>query len=403
VAAPIVKLLALATAVVSLTVVPLGLFWIVRAPAEIAPVGFRTADMAPFVIFQLAYAGVGCMLAWRRPENRIGWMLCATAIVSSALFVTAGLTVNAISAGDARAVGTAAWLYGWLTLLIGATQGPLMATFPDGRVTSRATFAALVLLAVAVVLSLAAIALRPGPLVFLPIAENQYAWREHGGVLDMLFALGLISGLGAAVLGISSQIARFRRSSGVERQQLKWFLASVVVVSVLLVPSVAWSYTTDGTPDSTRAYLGRVIGALASALVPIAIGIAILRYRLYDIDVLIRRTLVYASVSAILVATYVAAVVLAGAILRPFTAGSDLAVAVSTLIVVGLFQPIRVRIHQLVDRHFYRSRYDASRTVDAFGARLREEVELDAVRADLLGVVVETVRPAHASVWLRER
>lgn len=116
---------------------------------------------------------------------------------------------------------------------------------------------------------------------------------------------------------------------------------------------------------------------------------------------LIRRTLVYALVSAILVATYVAAVVLVGAALRPFIAGSDLSVAVSTLVVVALFQPARRRVQDLVDRRFYRSRYDAVGTIDAFAARLRDEVELDAVREDLLGAVGDTVRPAHASLWLR--
>jgi len=138
------------------------------------------------------------------------------------------------------------------------------------------------------------------------------------------------------------------------------------------------------------------------AVPAVAIGIAILRDRVFDIDVLINRTLVYAGVSALLGGAYVAGVVLFQAALRPLTGGSELAIAASTLLVVALFQPIRRRVQDLVDRRFYRARYDAARTLDAFSSRLRNEVELDAVRADLLGAVGETVRPAHASVWLRE-
>jgi len=210
---------------------------------------------------------------------------------------------------------------------------------------------------------------------------NPYPWHEHGGALDAAFALGLAAGAIAALLALWSQITRFRHSSGAEHQQLKWFLTSMVVLLIALVPALAPLYgESETTAESARRYAGRAIAALASAALPVAIGVAILRYRLYDIDVLIRRTLVYASVSAILVATYVAAVVLMGAILRPFTVGSDLAVAVSTLIVVALFPPFRSRIQGAVDRRFYRSRYDAARTLDAFGARLRNEVDLDSAR-----------------------
>ena len=306
--------LALATVLASLAVALFGLVLIIGARADIVPVGFRTADMLPFVILQFAFTGVGFLLAWRRPENRVGWMLCGTAIVSAALFLNAGLTAQAISTGDTLAVATNAWLYSWCTVLLGATLGPALATFPDGRATSRAARVALTLLFTTIVLSILATALRPGPLTGLSSIENPYAWNDHGGALDLIFAVGLAAGLGATAFGVWSQIARFRRSSGVERQQLKLFLASALVMSFLLIPSVALTYGAAFAPDaSVQRYAGRVVGALASTALPIAIGVAILRYRLYDIDVLIRRTLVYASVSTILVATYIAAVVIVGA------------------------------------------------------------------------------------------
>jgi hypothetical protein len=135
--------------------------------------------------------------------------------------------------------------------------------------------------------------------------------------------------------------------------------------------------------------------------VPLSAAIAILRYRLYDIDVVIERTLVYGAVSATLGATYIATVVLLQGLLRPVTGGNEFAVAISTLLVVALFQPIRNRAQHAVDRRFYRARYDAARTIDAFAVRLRGDVELDSVRADLIAVIPDTIHPAHASVWLR--
>jgi len=159
------------------------------------------------------------------------------------------------------------------------------------------------------------------------------------------------------------------------------------------------SMVTEASSD-----FGRVVGALLAAsfsLIPLSTVIAILRYRLFDIDVVIERTLVYGAVTATLGATYVGTVILLQGLLRPLTGGSELAVALSTLLVVALFQPIRRRAQDAVDRRFYRARYDASRTVDAFVVRLRDEVELDSVRADLIAVIHDTIHPAHASVWLR--
>jgi hypothetical protein len=147
---------------------------------------------------------------------------------------------------------------------------------------------------------------------------------------------------------------------------------------------------------------GGVPFVLALIALPIGTAVAILRYRLYDIDLLINRTLVYGLLSAALAATYFTGVVVLQAALRPLTGGSEVAVALSTLTVVAVFAPLRRRIQTAVDRLFYRSRYDAGRTLDAFGAALRDEVDLDSVRADLLDVVGATLRPAHASLWLRE-
>ncbi|HAL25188.1 MAG TPA: hypothetical protein DCP25_00405 [Chloroflexi bacterium] len=190
-----------------------------------------------------------------------------------------------------------------------------------------------------------------------------------------------------------SLFIRYRRSSAVEREQIKWLAYSGTLAFVLIVLG-------NAIPGDLGTWLFPLAFVVLGTL-PIAIAIAIFRYRLYDIDVLIRRTLVYAAVSAVLLAAYIGGVALFQTILAPFIAGNGVAVAISTLAVVALFQPVRRRIRAAVDRRFYRSRYDAERTLDAFAGRLRDEVDLESVRADLLQAVRETVQPAHASVWLR--
>jgi hypothetical protein len=396
------QVLAIGAIAASATAALVGMLLIAAVPPEIVPVGYRLVEMMPFLALQIAFTAVGALLVVRRPENLIGTLLCGTSLVSAMLVLMAGVVANAIATGDTRTASLAAWGSECLTLAVAATFGPALLLFPDGRLGSRAARVALLLLIPTVVASVIAVAFRPLPLSTYPGIVNPYGWSDQGPALSALLGLGMGAGLLAIILGVASQVARFRHSSGVERQQFKWFLTSAVVVTVALVPALALMYG-EGPWLSTSAqrYAGRAIGGLSITAVPVAIGVAILRYRLYDIDLLIRRTLVYAGVSAFLVATYTVAVVLTGAALRPFTAGSDLAVAASTLVVVALFQPLRQRVRDFVDRHFYRSRYDSVRTLDAFGARLRNEVDLDSVRADLLGVIGTTLRPAHASVWLR--
>jgi len=187
-------------------------------------------------------------------------------------------------------------------------------------------------------------------------------------------------------------VHRFRRSQGVERQQLKWVAyAAVITLAVFLLPA-----------SSGRKPL-EIAKNVVTLAVPLAAGIAILRYHLYDIDLLISRSLVYGATSAAIAATFYVGLVALQQLLRPFTAGSDLAVAASTLVCFALFQPIRRRVQDAVDRRFYRARYDAARTIDEFADRLRDQVDLDPLRADLLDAVRTAMAPSHASLWLRRR
>jgi hypothetical protein len=205
-------------------------------------------------------------------------------------------------------------------------------------------------------------------------------------------------GLGL-VLAAAAMRSRSRRATGLERQQLKWVTFAAAIAGVMIVADVLSFFLADDTSDYNTFRI--VTLGIGFAVLPIAAGVAILRYRLYDIDVVINRALVYGSLTASLAGVYVGSVLLLQLALSDLTQGSGLAVAASTLAVAALFRPVRGRIQELVDRRFFRSRYDATRTVEAFGARLRDEVDLGALSLELQAVVAETMRPTHVSLWLR--
>jgi hypothetical protein len=194
---------------------------------------------------------------------------------------------------------------------------------------------------------------------------------------------------------VASLVVRFRRSRGEERQQMKWLTYAVTAMLGMIL-------LTNSLDDESSLYaVVDNLTALVFASMPVAVGIAVLRYHLYDIDLLINRTLVYGSLTAVLVLVYVGGVVLLQSVFRALTGQeSQLAVVASTLAIAALFNPLRHRLQSFIDRRFYRRRYDAAQTLETFGARLREETDLDALSEDLLGVVRETIQPAHVSLWL---
>jgi hypothetical protein len=280
----------------------------------------------------------------------------------------------------------------------------LILLFPDGRLPTPRWRPVAWIAGVSMVMVI--IAFMPGKPAesAVPTMDNPLGseWAEPVlmGLLFVFLPLIPLSILACAV----SLVLKFRRSSGVERLQLKWLASAGVVVAVLYVIAMATTLTTDAPfqdPNREWALILQTVSILSFVLLATAIAIAVLRHRLYGIDTVINRTLVYGSLTVALAAIYIGSVLLLQLLLSAFASQSDLAVAVSTLTVAALFRPARRRIQSAVDRRFYRSRYDAAHTLEDFTARLRHEVDLDAVAEDLSRTVGDTVHPAHVSLWIR--
>jgi hypothetical protein len=358
------------------------------------------------------YALVGAVLLWRRPRSRSGWLFAITGMGWSVTDLAAAYGARMIASGTSwPGASVALWLdggNGWPVIVSNGLLLTLVVTFPDGRLPSSRWRPFLWLVGVWTGVSVVASAFATEPRKFAggPPAMNPFPAPSPVGE-----ALAIVQGLAGLLLLVLYAAAayeifvRFRRSRGVERQQLKWFTAAVALAAVLVaiaVPLIVVYGTAESAPPIARAFVEYVVFS-SVAVIPIAAGIAILRYRLYDIDLLIKRTAVYGATTATIATTFFLGILALTQVMRPITSGSELAVAASTLLSFALFQPIRRRVQDVVDRRFDRSRYDASRTLDAFADQLRDEVDLVTLRADLLGAVGETMAPAHTSLWLRER
>jgi len=345
----------------------------------------------------LAFTGVGALIAARRPENPIGWLLCGAGIAAALEDVLLGYATRALVAdpgslpGGALA-GLAADLLWLPTLSVTVTM--LLLLFPTGRPPSRRWWPLVWLTVANSAVYVVGAALAPGPLYFFPGERNPLGIEDPHALLRLAVEAPGALVMPGGVLAVVALAMRFRRSRGEERQQLKWLLLAGGLLVAFAPVGVALGE--DG-PQVTGVPVADAVFPVLVSCLPVALGIAILRHRLYDIDVVIRRTLVYGALTATLLGAYLATVLLLGLALG----GSDLAVAGATLAVAALVRPARVRIQAAVDRRFYRSRYDAARAVEALAARLRDDVAVEAVSRDLRAVVRETVAPAHVSLWLR--
>jgi hypothetical protein len=379
-----------------------------------------------FTIGLLLYPTVGALVASRRPHNPIGWIFCGIGFLSAAqsfavaygdysLVVRHGVGVHAqhvpaaIDFGALAGVKIMAWLSSWIGSdaigLIGVAL--LFLLFPNGRLLSS-SWRPVMWTAVGAGAALFVVdAFIPGPLYTFPFITNPVGiGGTVGHILGMLGNIGLVVLLIALLASAVSLILRLRRAKGVERQQLKWFVYAATLATIGTVVSYAGAYVFAS--DLINA-IGYWEGQLAFAALPVFTGIAILRYRLYDIDIIINRTLVYGLLTILLGAGYLATIMALQGIGNlvfqvPFRAltgqNSALATVAATLAMAALFNPLRRRIQSFIDRSFYRNKYDAAKTLEAFSTKLRDETDLKALSDDLVGVVRETMQPAHVSLWL---
>jgi hypothetical protein len=340
----------------------------------------------------LAFPVVGAILLRRYPENPIGWLFAAVGPLFGVMLLSQMYVENNVIVGgaDGRFANLAIWLGAWM----GPVAYSLIAVFlsllfPTGRLVSR-RWRPVAFLAIGSVALLTVGTMLARELDDYPQLENPYAVGPpfEDFLNGMRGVAWIVLSLSALLAGISL-IIRFRRSKGVERQQIKWV---ALAVSLLVLSQFSWTVS-EG--------LAAILTGISFLAIPIAVCVAILRYRLYDIDVIINRALVYGVLTAILGLLYFGMVVLLQEVTRTIMPDTDLAVACSTLAVAALFQPVRSRVQSLIDRRFYRRKYDAATALRAFSARLRDQTDLDSLSLELLGVVRETMQPIQASVWLR--
>jgi hypothetical protein len=350
-----------------------------------------------FATLIVSFSVIGALIASHRPENPIGW-----------IFLAVGCCYGLLSAGDEYAIyalltnpgalalgAEASWLGQWIWAPgLGLILVFLPLLFPDGHPPSPRWRPVGWLGGLSIVLAV--------------VSSTIVLWPERGPalvtgdespshVLDVVLLFAAVPMLFVAGLGaVNSLLVRFRRSRGDERQQIKWFASAAALTLIWII--VFGQSTLRGLPEAMVA----LSSLLVIPSIPIATGVAILRYRLYDIDVIINRTLVYGSLTVILVGLYFGGIVVLQRVFVLLTGErSTLAVVTSTLLIAALFNPLRRRIQGFIDRRFYRRKYDAAKTLEAFSAKLRDETDLDALSGDLVGVVRETMQPAHVSLWLR--
>jgi hypothetical protein len=344
------------------------------------------------------FATLGALIVSRRRGNVIGWIFCAAGLGGGMQFFCGQYATVALLAPDTGFAGgaVAAWLSMVMQFSVVAAGLFLILLFPTGTLLSPRWRIVVWIAGTSASAALVSMSLRPGQNESLPFAQNPFGIEGASSTLGFIEAVGGWIFLLSFIAGIVSLILRFLRSRGEERLQLKWFVyAATLGFGAILFGSVL-------APSALDRQMGTLVWTLAPLGLPISAGIAILKYRLYEIDIIINRTLVYGSLTAMLALVYGGSIVVLQGAFRALTGQeSQLAVVVSTLAIAALFNPLRRRVQAFVDRRFYRRKYDAAQTLAAFSAKLRDETDLEALNSELVSVVRETMQPSHVSLWLR--
>ena len=350
----------------------------------------------------VGFPAVGALIIWKLPRHKMGWILCGIgATISLASFFGEYATYALVTrAGDPPGSSAAAWIASWLGVITSALVLLLLIYFPRGE--PRNDFwqrvAAFVVIAAGALCVM--YALRPGPLDAAPKVDNPLGIAGLRTIVSI--PIGVLANLLALVLvaSVVDKFILFRRADGVERQQIKWFALAALSFPVMFVISLIFE---EGFGRNRFGDIDPVVIAFMLSFngMAAAIGLAVFKYRLYDVGAVVNRTLVYAGLTAILAMVYVGLVFGFQTLLGPFTAESDLAIAASTLAVAALFRPARTRIQSFIDHRFYRRKFDTEQTIEAFSSHLRDEVDLGQLSSRLVTVVSTTMQPAHVSLWLR--
>jgi MFS family permease len=348
-------------------------------------------------VLALAFSVVGAIIASRQPRNAIGWIFCSVGVTIGLNSFAGDYAEYWLASGFGMgALGeSAAWFSSWSwTLLVYIPTSFLLLLSPDGRLPSPRWRPVAWCAVLGLIGFLAGYVLVPGPLEDFPQILNPYGVDSL--MLEAVAVAGAILASASMVASAVSLIVRMRRAGRAERQQIKWLAyGGALAVGTVFVGGVISVWIGE---------VGFALTSLGLLGVPIFTGVAIARYRLYDIDIVINRTLVYGALTAALVGVYFGGVATLQALLRALSGQEQqpqLAIVVSTLAIAALFNPLRRRIQSFIDRRFYRSKYDARKTLEAFSAKLRDETDLEALSDDLVGVVRETMQPAYVSLWLR--
>src|SRR5215204_4515528 len=349
----------------------------------------------------MGFSAVGAIIASRiPPDNPIGWLFCVVGLLFAVTHFSAEYSIHTLLAAPGSllpASEAAAWVNSWLWVAqLGAIVfGVLL--FPDGRLPSRSWqwFAWLSVLSVLIGAVLGAVS--PGPIIALGPIHNPLGIESLPNAQEPIQLLMVV----LLAVAAGSLLIRWLHARDVERQQIKWFLYAIALAASGGILQYAISEPLELV---LLGWIGRTLVLAGLAGIPISMGIAILRFRLYEIDTLVNRTLVYGSLTVVLVALYFGGVATTQAVLQALTGREDLpqlVVVASTLLIAALFNPLRRRVQNLVDRSFYRRKYDAAKTLETFSAKLRDETDLNSLNSDLLSVVRETMQPEHVSLWLR--
>jgi len=393
-------LLAWSVCALSLVLAALGLLFLALNRSHPGGPTYELALQDTLMV--VAWSAVGVLIASRRPAHPIGWLFSALGLSSGVQLLCGEYAIYALVVERGALPGSqvSVWITCWLWVPTNVLVGFMTLLFPDGRLPSPRWRAIVWLNGIMAVAGSFTAAFLPGQSPFIEAIDNPFGLEGLKDVKDLVD--GVLEALSYGVLGVAGLAAlyvRFRRGLGAERQQIKWLAYAGTVLLTGTILSYAGPESLSGSWLRHFGFALQVIGLVG---LPVAIGIAIFKYRLFEIDLIINRTFVYGTLTATLVALYFGGTVLLQRIFVALTGEkSTLAVVASTLLIAALFNPLRRRTQAFIDRRFYRRKYDAAKTLEAFSAKLRDETDLDALSEDLRSVVGETMQPAHASLWLR--